>query len=173
MPFAGEEGVVAAGLQDRGQRPFRRRQAAALALERDGRHAAAIGDAPGLHCGAARRAARLAVERPELHALVRNPVEVRRRLAAVLAAAVHAHVAVAEIVGDDEDDVGLLDLSPSRGAGQGESAKRHAKRRGQSAGELFHISIIHGFLLRLICPPWRSASAGSKCGLCTRGDDAV
>ena len=63
MPFAGEERLVAAGLQHRGQRPFRRRQAAALALERHRRHAAAVRDAAGLHRRAAGRAARLARRR--------------------------------------------------------------------------------------------------------------
>jgi hypothetical protein len=48
MPFAGEEGPVAPGLEHRGERPLGRRQAAALALEGHGRHAAAVRDAAGL-----------------------------------------------------------------------------------------------------------------------------
>ena len=129
MPFAGEERVVAAGLQDRGQRPFGGRQAAALSLERDRRHAAAIGNAPRLDRRAAGGATRLPVEGPELHPLVGDAVEVRGRRAAVIAAAIDAHVAVAEVVRHDEHDVGFLDLGRSGDAGQGESAKRHSHRR--------------------------------------------
>ena len=72
MPLAGEEGLVAAGLQHRGQRPFRGRQATAFALEGHGRHAAAVRDAAGLHRGAAGRATRLGVEREERHAFGRE-----------------------------------------------------------------------------------------------------
>ena len=42
MPFAGEVGLIAALLEHRRQRPFRCRQPTALALERDGGHAAAV-----------------------------------------------------------------------------------------------------------------------------------
>ena len=49
VPLAREEGLVAGLLQHRGQRPLRRRQPTALALEGHGGHAAAVGDAPRLH----------------------------------------------------------------------------------------------------------------------------
>ena len=71
VPLAGEVGLVAGRLEDRGQRPLRLRQSAALALEGHGGHAAAVGDAAGLHGGAARRATRLGVEREERHAFAR------------------------------------------------------------------------------------------------------
>lgn len=62
MPFAREECLVTGGLQHRGQRPLGGRQSAALPLERDRCHAAAIRNAPGLHGGTAGRAARLGIE---------------------------------------------------------------------------------------------------------------
>ena len=111
MPLAREERLVAAGLEHRSERPFRCRQAAALALEGHGRHAAAIGNAARLHRRATGRATRLRVERHELHAFGRKAVEIGRRHAAVLAAAVHTRIAVTEVIRHDEDDVGLLVLS--------------------------------------------------------------
>ena len=108
VPLAGEEGLVAARLEHRGQRPFGRRQAAALALERDRGHAAAVRDAAGLHRGPAGRAARLGVERQERHALVGQAVDIGRRHAAALAAAIGAEVAVAVIVGDDQEMFGFF-----------------------------------------------------------------
>ena len=108
VPFAGEVGLVAALLQHRRQRPFRRRQAAALALEGHGRHAAAVGDAARLHRRPSRRAARLGVEGEEGHALAGQAVDVRRRHAAPFAAAIRTEVTVAGVVGHDEQDVGLL-----------------------------------------------------------------
>ena len=107
MPFAGEEGLVAAGLEHRSQRPLRRRKTAALALEGHGRHAAAVRDAAGLHRRAAGRAARLRIEREERHALGRETVDVRRRHAAADAAAVGTEVAVAGVIRNDHDDVRL------------------------------------------------------------------
>ena len=108
VPLAGEEGRVAGLLEDGGERPFLLGQAAPLAGERDGRHAAPVGDAAGDQGGPARGAARLAVERPELHALAGHPVEVRGGHAAALAAAVGAEVPPAGVIGDEEDDVRLL-----------------------------------------------------------------
>ena len=106
MPFAGEEGLVAGGLEHRRQRPLRRRQPAGLALEGHGGHAAAVRDAPGLHGGAAGRAARLGVEGEERHPFRRQTVDVGGRHAASDAAAVGTEVAVAGVVRDDHDDVG-------------------------------------------------------------------
>ena len=62
MPLADEEGLVARGLQYGRECPLGCRQAAALALKRNRRHAAAIWDAARLHRGASRRAARLRIE---------------------------------------------------------------------------------------------------------------
>ena len=121
MPLAGEERVVAARLEHGSERPFRRRKAAALALEGHGGHAAAVRDAARLHRGASRRAGGLSVEGQKLHALDRDAVEVRRRGAAIVAAAIGAHVAVAEVVRDDQQDVGLGRL-------------RHGRRRRERRG---------------------------------------
>ena len=106
MPFAGEEGLVAGGLEHRRQRPLRRRQPAGLALEGHGGHAAAVRDASGLHGGAAGRAARLGVEGEERHPFRRQTVDVGGRHAASDAAAVGTEVAVAGVIRDDHDDVG-------------------------------------------------------------------
>ena len=132
VPLAGEEGLVARRLQHRRQGPLRRRQAAALALEGHGGHAAAVRDAPGLHGRPARRAARLGVEREERHALVRQTVDVGRGHAAPLAAAVGAEVAVAGVVGHDQDDVGLLRLGPGRAARGDQQDQRHQPSEHES-----------------------------------------
>ncbi len=108
MPLAGEEGLVAAGLEHRSERPFRLRQAAALALEGHGGHAAAIGNTAGLHRRTAGRAARLRIEGEERHALVREAIDVGCRHATANAAAVRTEVAVAGVVRHDQDDVRLL-----------------------------------------------------------------
>ena len=142
VPLAGEVGLVAALLQHRGQRPFRRRQSAALALEGHGGHAAAVRDAPGLHRGAARRAARLGVEREEGHALVRHPVDVRRRHAAPLAAAVGTEVAVAGVVGHDEEDVGLARLRVRAAAERHDDDEQNDDRRAAVATSHLGISFL-------------------------------
>ena len=56
----------------------------------------------------------------ELHPLGRDAVEVGRRHAAPLPATIGPHVAVAKIIGKDEDDIGLLDrrLRKRRTGGQ-------------------------------------------------------
>ena len=126
MPLAGEEGLVARRLQDRRQRPLLLRQPAALPLEGHRGHAAAVRDAPGLHRRAAGRAARLGVEREERHPLARQAVEARRGHPAPGAAAVGARVAVAEVVGQDQDDVGLL-LRGRRRSGQAYGGEQREK----------------------------------------------
>jgi len=104
QPLTGFDGdrkaecLAARGLERRGERPFRRRQAAALALERLRGHAGAIRNAAGLHRGAAGRATRLGVEIEKGHAFVGHTVDIRRRHAAARAAAIDARVAIAEIV---------------------------------------------------------------------------
>ncbi len=118
MPLAGEVSFVSAGLEHRAQRPLRGGQPAALALEGHGGHAAAVGDAPGLHRGASRRAAWLGVKRPELHAVFRQAVNVGGGHAAPHAAAVGSEVTVAGIVRHDEEDVGFLVRRLSRVGGE-------------------------------------------------------
>ncbi|MNF62714.1 hypothetical protein D3C84_443990 [compost metagenome] len=110
MPFAGEVGVVATGFQHRGQRPFGSRQTAALTLKGHGGHAAAVGDAPGLHGGPARRATGLGVKRIEGGALGGQLINARGRHASPDTATVGAQVTVAGVVGDDEQDVGFFCL---------------------------------------------------------------
>src|SRR5450631_3821758 len=95
---------------NRGDRPLRRRQAASLALEGHGRHAAAVGDAPCLHRGTAWRATWLPVKRIEGHAFRRHPVEAWSRHAAAFATAIGATVAVTEVIRQDQNDIGLLGL---------------------------------------------------------------
>src|SRR5262245_10053948 len=108
MPFAGEERLVAAGLEYRRERPLGRRQAAALALEGHSGHAAAVRNTPGLHGSTAGGATRLGVKRQKGHTLGGQAVKTRRRHTSVLAAAVGAGVAVAEVVRQNENDIWLL-----------------------------------------------------------------
>ena len=112
MPLAREEGPVASLLQHRRQRPFRRREAARLTLERHRGHAAPVRDAAGLHGGAPRRPAGLGVEGEEGHALIGQTVKRRRGHAASRAAAIGPRVPVSEVIGDDQDDVRLGHLGP-------------------------------------------------------------
>lgn len=114
VPFAGEEGFVASRLQHRSQRPFFRWEAAALTLEGNGRHPAAVRNAAGLHGSAARRAARLSVERKERHSLAGQTIDIRRRHSAPLTAAVGTEIPVADIIPYQQNDVWLLLLSNHR-----------------------------------------------------------
>jgi hypothetical protein len=111
MPLAGEKGLVAAGFENRSQRPLRSRQAAAFALEGDGGHSAAVGNTAGLHGSATRRAAWLGIEGQKGHAFGRNPVKIRGRHAAVFATSIGARVSVTEVIRHDQDDVWFLILS--------------------------------------------------------------
>jgi hypothetical protein len=120
VPLAGEEGIVAGGLQHRCQGPLRGREPAALALERDRRHAAAIRDSPGLHGGPPGRAARLGIEREERHALLGETVDVRRGHAPALAATVGAEIPVSGVVGDNHENVRLALLGQD-----GQAADEH------------------------------------------------
>jgi hypothetical protein len=107
MPFAGEVGLVAGLFEDRPEGPLGRRQPAALALERDRRHAAAVRDAARLHRRTARRAAGLRIEGREHHAFRGELVKIGGRHAPVVAAEIGAQIPVADIVADDQQDVGL------------------------------------------------------------------
>src|SRR6185436_6097441 len=108
MPFAGEVGLIAALLQHRGERPFRRRQPAALALESYGSHPASIGNAAGLHRRASGRAAWLRVEREERDSFGGHAVDVGRRHATPLAATVGTEIAIAGVIRNDEQDIGFI-----------------------------------------------------------------
>src|SRR5215475_15650638 len=90
VPLSREIRLVAAGLQYRSQRPFRLRQAAALALESDCGHAAAIRKAPRDHCSTSRRAAWLPIERKEGDPFFRHSIQIRRRHATPRAATIDA-----------------------------------------------------------------------------------
>jgi len=155
VPLAGEVGLVAALLEHGGQRPLRRGQPSALALEGHGRHAAAIWDATGLHGRPARRAARLRVEREERHPFVGHTVDVGRRHAAPRTAAVRAQVTVPGVVRDDEEDVRLARLGGDH-IGCAQPAGRSKKRQGQDARTLREVS-------HLSFPPgvWQVVSAAT------------
>ncbi|MCY1401717.1 hypothetical protein D9M71_168400 [compost metagenome] len=111
MPFAGEVGVIAAGLQHGCQRPFGSWQTTALALKRHGGHAAAIGDTPGLHGRPARRTARLCIEGVESDTFCRQLIDLGRWHAAPDPASVRPQIAVASVIGHDEQDIGFFRLS--------------------------------------------------------------
>ena len=134
VPLAGEERGVAAELQNRAQRPLRGGQPAALTLEGDRGHAAPVRNASRDHRRASRGAGGLAVEGQELHALGGDAVEVRCRRAAVVAAAVGAHVAVAEVVGYDHDDIGLRDLRGRRADRERQRRRERRERQKGSSG---------------------------------------
>ncbi|MNS01820.1 hypothetical protein D3C72_331110 [compost metagenome] len=110
MPFAGEIGLIATGFQHRGQCPFSRRQTTALTLEGHRGHAAAVGDAPGLHGCPAGGATGLGIKRKEGSAFLRQLVDAGRRHAATDTAAIGPEVTVAGIVGYDKQDVGFFCL---------------------------------------------------------------
>ncbi|MNO79415.1 hypothetical protein D3C76_705840 [compost metagenome] len=110
VPFAGEVGVVAAGFQHRCQCPLGGWQAAALALEGHGGHAATIGDTPGLHGRPTRCAAGLGIKGVEGDPFCRQLIDAGRGHASTDPTAVGAQVAIAGIVGDDKQDIGLFRL---------------------------------------------------------------
>src|SRR5262252_2777183 len=74
VPLTCEIGFIAAGLEHGSQRPFRLRQAAALALEGHGGHATAIRKTPRDHCSTSRRAAWLPIERKEGDSFLRHAI---------------------------------------------------------------------------------------------------
>ncbi len=101
VPFPGEVGLVSRRLEHRRDGPFRRRQAAALALEGHGGHAAAGREAPRHHGRPARRAGGLGVEVEKGHPLIGDAVEAGGGHAAPDASAPRPGVAIAEIVRND------------------------------------------------------------------------
>ncbi|MNV56481.1 hypothetical protein D3C71_1487690 [compost metagenome] len=110
VPLAGEIGFVTAGLEHRGQGPFSGGQTTALTLKGHGGHAAAIGDAPGLHGGSPRRTTRLRVEGIKGCTLSGQFVDAGCRHASTDPATVWPKITVAGIVGHDEQDIGLFCL---------------------------------------------------------------
>src|SRR6516225_6235983 len=97
VPLSREIRFVAAGLEHGSQRPLRLWQAATLALESNGSHAAAIRKAPRNHCSTSRRAAWLPIERKEGDPFVRHTIKVRRGHATTRAAAIDAGITVPEV----------------------------------------------------------------------------
>jgi hypothetical protein len=128
VPLADQPGGVAGGLQTVGQRRLRCRQAGAallalLPLAPGGVEfvAEALLVAAGQQAGAGRRTVRardVAVGEPRPG--LGQRVEVRRRH---VLAAVEAHVGVAEVVGQDDDDVRLARLVAGPEPGRGEQPR--------------------------------------------------
>ena len=105
VPLPGEVGPVSGLLENRCKGPFRRGQATSLALEGHRGHAAAVGDAPGLHGRTARRTAGLRVKGEKGHPVCRHAVETGGGHAASLPTAVGPEVAIAGVIGHDQKDV--------------------------------------------------------------------
>ena len=111
VPFADGAGRIAFGLQGPGNRDLVRRQPAGIVRiehmpARTAGHAAANGQPPGQQrrpAGRAERGAR--IEIGEAQPLGGHPVEVGRANARMTVA---AQVAIAQVVGHDDDDVGSL-----------------------------------------------------------------
>ena len=108
MPLAEVAGGVTLAGKQFGDGDFPLRQSVKLAGERHGVRAAANGVASGQDGRAARRALRLDVEVEQASAFGGELVDARRRRAPKNAAAVTADFAVAEIIHQDEDDVGFV-----------------------------------------------------------------
>ncbi len=105
MPLSGDERSIARILQSLRQGAFVRWQAVGVAREdHKSLQPVAHGVAAGHECRARGRANRLAVEGLQAHAFVGEPVDIR---CLDLAAPV-AEIGVAQIVGHNEHDVGLL-----------------------------------------------------------------
>jgi len=135
MPFAHQARAVARLLEQRRQGRMARRQPDTLRRRRVDRlfqadrqaHLIAPGDQPG----ARRRAVGgIGIALREPQPLERQAVDVRRR---VVALAVAAHVGIAEVVGEDEDDVRLGRLRKA-GTGKAHSGQRQ-RARGSSLDE--------------------------------------
>src|SRR5262245_16041042 len=140
VPLAGEEGLVPCRFQYGPQGPLRAWQSATLALEGHRGHAAAVWEPAGLHRRAARRAAWLAIERKECHALIGEPINIRRGHAAPRAAAIDTRISVPEVVRYDQDDVGLLLLLRDR-----LRARRHHGSKQHRQTEPSALTDLHGF----------------------------
>ncbi len=110
VPLAGEEGVVPSGLQHGSQSPLRCRKSTALPLEGHRCHSASVGNTAGHHGGATGRATRLGVEGQERHTFPCETVEVGSRHSPIFTTSVSTGVSIAEVIGYNEDDVGLLSL---------------------------------------------------------------
>ena len=76
-------------------------------LDRNQRQSGADGIAPGHQCGARRRAGRLDQELRQPQTFGGELIDARRRRPAQFSAAIGADVAVADVVGENEEDVGL------------------------------------------------------------------
>src|SRR5262249_21515640 len=93
-----------------------------------GGHTATIREAAGLDGCTTRGTARLSVEGEEGHPLARQPVEAGCRHAAPRTTTIGTRVAITEIVGQDQDDVGLV--GNDGGHGPRRSHDAHDGRRG-------------------------------------------
>ena len=105
MPLAGDAGGVALALEQLAQRHFAGLEGIRRAPDDDGAETQPLRIAPGHQRRARRRASRLHQVLRQPQALAGELVDARRRHAADLARAVGADVAVADVVGQHDDDV--------------------------------------------------------------------
>src|ERR1051326_120272 len=125
MPLAEDRRGIAGGAQHFGHGDFLRRQRDIRPLDRNQRKSGADGIAPGHQGGARRRAGWLDQKLGQPQAFRRQAVDARSWRPSQLSAAVHAKVAIADVVGEDEQDVRLRLLRRCRGRDEG-------KRRQQA-----------------------------------------
>ena len=138
MPLADQRRAVAGGAQQRRQGRMTWRQADGLGRRRVDRLLEADGQpiliAPGDQRRPRRRTdGRVGVGLGEFQPLEREPVDVRRR---VVLLAVAAHVGIAEVVGEDEDDVRLGGLVGGLGSGPAQSRRGRRERTGRAGNEI-------------------------------------
>jgi hypothetical protein len=137
VPLADAHGAVAGALEHVGEGRLVETEAIRVLREEDARDADARGVAAGQERGARRRTDGVrGAEIGEAHALGGHAVEV----GGADARAVAAEIAVAEIVAEDEDDVG----GPRRGGA--ERARGDGSRRGAEKASARHGPIIFGII---------------------------
>src|SRR5215475_8923118 len=127
MPLAEVAGAVADAGKQFSDGHFPLRESVKPAADRDRVRAGTDGKAPGHDGRAARSTLRLDVEVEQSQALARELVDAGRWRTAKDATPVRAHLAVAEIVHQDEDDVGFLPVCRWRVLRQG----GNCQKRGQ------------------------------------------
>ena len=113
-------------------------QAVAASRPVNARHRHARAVAAGEQLRPRHRADRRGVEAGELHPLARHAVEVRRLL---LRRAKRPDVAVAEVVDEDDDEVGFLQLAGSGVQGD----QRGEQQGGEEWDVVFHGDVIPAF----------------------------
>src|SRR4051812_13799414 len=110
MPFAKNRGCISGVAEHLGYRDFPRRERDVRTLDRHEGESGADRIATCHERCARRRAARLHQELRQAEALNREAVDARRWGAAQLSATISADIAIADVVGEYENDVWLLQL---------------------------------------------------------------